>query len=85
MLLENLGFLRQQDALKFVVGTAQDLERAQEILEKYRPKAMAYLSPVFGRIEPASIVDFMKEHHMERCRLQLQLHKYIWDPEARGV
>lgn len=85
MLLEDLGLLRPQDALKFVVGTTQDLERAQEILEKYRPKAMAYLSPVFGRIEPASIVDFMKEHHMERCRLQLQLHKYIWDPEARGV
>lgn len=85
MLLENLGLLRPQDALKFVAGTGEDLERALEIMKKYEPKATAYLSPVFGSLEPAAIVDFMKEHRMERCRLQLQLHKYIWDPEARGV
>ena len=44
-----------------------------------------YLSPVFGQIEPAEIVEIMKEQKMTRFRLQLQLHKFIWDPMERGV
>jgi 7-carboxy-7-deazaguanine synthase len=44
-----------------------------------------YLSPIFGSITAARIVDFMKENRMNGVRVQLQLHKYIWDPELRGV
>ena len=44
-----------------------------------------YFSPVFGRIEPAEIVDFMLNKRMNKARIQIQMHKVIWDPNERGV
>ena len=44
-----------------------------------------YLSPVYGKIDPAEIVRFMLENKMNRVRMQLQLHKFIWSPNKRGV
>jgi 7-carboxy-7-deazaguanine synthase len=44
-----------------------------------------YFSPVFGKIEPADMVEFIKEKGLGEVRLQLQLHKFIWDPQKRGV
>ena len=81
----NLKILRERDVLKFVVGTEQDLNQAQEICAAFKPKAIIYISPVFGRLEPPEIVDFMKRRHMENWRLQVQLHKIIWSPTERGV
>ena len=43
------------------------------------------VSPVFGSIEPAEIVDFMKERNLNKVTLQLQLHKIIWPECDRGV
>ena len=44
-----------------------------------------YFSPVFGSIDPADIVEFMKENHLNGVNLQIQMHKVIWDPDRRGV
>ncbi|MBR4361261.1 MAG: putative 7-carboxy-7-deazaguanine synthase QueE [Ruminococcus sp.] len=87
MLTDNYKYLKECDAVKFVSGTLADLEKAAEITEKYAltQKCRVYISPVFGGIEPERIVDFMLERKMNGVRLQLQLHKYIWDPEKRGV
>ena len=48
-------------------------------------KCNVYISPVFGRIEPVEIVDYMVEYKMNKVNMQLQLHKFIWDPEMKGV
>ena len=87
MCLDNFALLNENDTVKFVSGSREDLEKALEIIEKYglRGKCRVYISPVFGAIEPAEIVDFMKEHSLNDVRVQLQLHKYIWDPQKRGV
>ncbi len=85
MCLENLPLLQSYDTLKFVCGSRQDLYRAEQIIEEYSPCCEIFFSPVFGRIEPAEIVEFMKERKLGNVRLQLQLHKLIWDPEMRGV
>ncbi len=85
MYTANLPLLTEKDTLKFVCGSGEDLERAAEILEEYKPACKVYLSPVFGMIEPAEMVDFMKERGLNGVRLQLQLHKFIWPPEMRGV
>lgn len=87
MLTDNYRFLQKADTVKFVSGSRADLERAAEIIGAYRltEKCSVYISPVFGRIEPAEIVDFMLNRKMNGVRLQLQLHKFIWDPEKRGV
>lgn len=87
MLTDNFLLLNNKDTVKFVVGDKVDLERAREVIRQYAltARCTVYLSPVFGSIEPAEIVDFLKEHTLNGVRLQLQLHKYIWDPQARGV
>lgn len=87
MNLDNYNYLKKSDTVKFVAGSEEDLERALEIINKYdlTEKCRVYLSPVFGRIEPAKIVDFMLEYKLNDVTLQLQLHKFIWDPERRGV
>lgn len=81
----NLKILRGKDVLKFVVGDEEDLELAREICREFNPKSEIYISPVFGKIETSSIVDFMKLRQMENWHLQVQLHKIIWSPDKRGV
>ena len=63
------------------------MEKALKILEKYRlvGKTAVYFSPVFGRIQPVEIVDFLMEKKLNDVKLQIQLHKVIWDPQKRGV
>lgn len=85
MQTENFALLHPQDTVKFVCGSKEDVLRAKEIAAQYKPECPLYLSPVFGRIEPAEIVEIMKAERMGSFRLQLQLHKFIWDPMARGV
>ena len=81
----NFALLRECDCVKFVCGSKTDVLRAKEIAVQYQPQCPMYLSPVFGRLAPAEIVEIMKAEQMGNFRLQLQLHKFIWDPNARGV
>lgn len=76
--------LRKQDVLKFVVGSEEDLNRSLEVIERYQPAAQIYFSPVFG-FEPSKIVEFLLQKQLYHCKIQLQMHKYIFDPNARGV
>lgn len=76
--------LRKQDVLKFVVGCDEDLYKALDVIIKYRPICEIYFSPVFG-YEPSKIVDFMLSHDLNHCKVQLQMHKYIWPVDMRGV
>lgn len=87
MSLENLTLARAQDVYKFVVQDHADLEYAREILEQYGlcGRTQVHFSPVLGKIEPAQVVEYMKEHRLNRVRLQIQLHKIVWGPEERGV
>ena len=87
MCLENFEILEKKDTVKFVSGSREDLKKALEIIRKYdlSRRCHVYISPVFGSIEPAKIVDFMVENKLNDVNLQLQLHKFIWDPNMRGV
>ena len=87
MCLENFEFLNEHDTVKFVSGSIEDLKKAEEIMKKYNlvKKCHVYISPVFGRINPADIVDFMIKRNLNGVRVQLQLHKFIWEPDRRGV
>ena len=76
--------LRSVDVLKFVVGSDEDLEASLKVIEKYEPECHIYFSPVFG-YDASKIVDFLLEHDLVHCKVQLQLHKYIWDPNKTGV
>ncbi len=87
MCLENLSLLEMRDTVKFVSGSVEDLERAKQIIDEYGliGKCNILFSPVFGRITPETIVEFMKKHRLNGTAVQLQLHKYIWSPDKKGV
>ena len=87
MLTENFSYLTLRDSVKFVVGDMRDLARAEEIINEYglTEKCRVYFSPVFGKIKPVEIAEFMKKRRLNDVRLQLQLHKIIWEPDMRGV
>ena len=84
---DNFSLLEKSDTVKFVSGSIADLEKAVEMIEKYSllEKCHVYISPVFDKINPAEIVDFMIKRNLNGVRLQLQLHKLIWEPNRRGV
>lgn len=90
MLLENFSDVRDTDVVKCVVGSLEDLEDAyyfykQLSYEYWWASPYWYFSPVYGKLEPKDIVEFLKQHPVNKGRVQLQLHKYIWNPEERGV
>lgn len=89
MNLQNIAKLRSNDVLKFVCSK-DDFNDIKKILKEYDIKSYIYLSPIFEKIEPSELVDFLKELHKEgvntsKIRVQVQLHKIIWDPMERGV
>lgn len=85
--LENFKILRKKDTLKFVASSVNDLKKAKEIIEKYKliGRVNIIFSPVFGKIELTDIVAFLKSNKLNDVRMQLQMHKFIWAPEERGV
>lgn len=87
MIAENMELLETNDTVKFVSGSQEDLLRAREVIQTYdlTSRCHVYLSPVFGSIEPVQMVEFMQKHQMNDVRLQIQMHKVIWDPNERGV
>jgi 7-carboxy-7-deazaguanine synthase len=86
MLMENLDRLRPTDEVKFVIATRDDYEQAKNILHDKRlaERCTVLFSPVFGQMPPEQLVSWMREDHLP-VRLNLQIHKYIWGPERRGV
>ncbi len=87
MKTENYKYLLPEDTVKFVISDETDLRYAHNIITEYQLQGVCgiYFSPVFGRIEPAQIVDYMLKHKLNQVHLQLQLHKFIWNPTQRGV
>ena len=87
MILSNFDILRKIDTVKFVVSDYEDLEVAKSIINKYNlsNRLKVYLSSCFGQIKPENIVDYMIDNQMNDVRLQLQMHKYIWEPDRKGV
>ncbi len=89
MLLSNYQYLDKSkgDVVKFVVGSIEDLDKMVQIVEKYslQEKCYIYVSAVFGKIELSEIVDYMKAHKLNGISLQLQMHKFIWDANKKGV
>jgi 7-carboxy-7-deazaguanine synthase len=78
--------LRSQDAVKFVLSGEADYRWAAEMIREKRldQRTEVLLSPVHGKLDPKDLVGWMLRDRLP-ARLNLQLHKYIWSPEARGV
>lgn len=84
---ENLSRLRPHDEVKFVVKDREDYEYARAVIAEHRlaeRAAAVHLSPVHGVLEPRILSEWVLADRLP-VRVQLQLHKFIWSPEARGV
>ena len=85
-LYENIQYLKSTDELKFVIGNCEDYDWAVDIVKKYNllTKCIILFSVVFGILEPLELVNWILEDKLD-VRFQLQMHKYIWHPETKGV
>jgi 7-carboxy-7-deazaguanine synthase len=82
----NLRRLREGDELKFVLISRDDYEWARELVarERLAERATVLFSPAFRRIQPQDLAAWLLEDKLP-VRFNLQLHKYIWEPNRRGV
>src|SRR5579885_674908 len=84
----NLERLRaDRDEVKFVVAGREDWEFARGVIEKYdleRRSLAVLVSPVWGQTDLRELADLVASSGLN-VRMQLQLHKYVWGPETRGV
>ncbi|MDK3157912.1 radical SAM protein [Kamptonema cortianum] len=86
-LLGNLDLLLKKDELKFVIGSEEDYCWAREQMAQHNLAAKVgtiLFSPVFGKINPQDIVAWILRDKLP-VRFQLQLHKFIWPPDQKGV
>jgi 7-carboxy-7-deazaguanine synthase len=86
-LWSNIDHLTLRDEVKLVMGSREDYEWSRDKVERYdlsRRCHAVLFSPIFGRIDPRHIVDWILEDKLN-VRFQLQMHKFIWSPTQRGV
>jgi 7-carboxy-7-deazaguanine synthase len=80
--------LRLGDELKLVLADRSDYEWARRWLEDNRPRNLeaipVHFCPVFGKLSPQDLADWILQDRLS-VRIGLQLHKSIWNPDARGV
>jgi len=84
--LENFKRIKQSDEVKFVITSRHDYDWSKKIIDKYNlaNKCHILLSPAYGILKPDNLAVWMIEDKL-RARFNLQLHKYIFGPERRGV
>ena len=82
----NLNQLTMKDEAKFVLADRKDYDWAREIIAKYEltTRCSVLMSPVFGSLEPRQLAEWVLADRLP-VRFQLQLHKWIWAPDMRGV
>jgi 7-carboxy-7-deazaguanine synthase len=82
----NLDLLKPSDQIKFVLASRRDFDWAAEAIRQHSldRRFVVLLSPVFASVAPAELANWLLESGLA-VRMQLQLHKCIWDPAARGV
>lgn len=88
MILENFEVVRNIDCVKFVVSNLEDLKTMEKV---YKEKNLedrninVFVSAVFNEINFEDIVNYLKLRKLNGIRLQLQMHKIIWNPMKKGV
>jgi 7-carboxy-7-deazaguanine synthase len=84
---KNLERLRPHDEIKFVIKDRVDYEYARETILRHdlaHRVAAIHMSPVHGVLDPKGLTEWVLADRLP-VRVQLQLHKYIWSPDTRGV
>ncbi len=82
----NLEIAAPTDEIKFVIGSRLDYDWAKHVIAQYRltERLTVLMSVVFGELAPQTLAEWILADRLP-VRFQLQMHKYIWSPETRGV
>ncbi len=83
----NLALLQPKDELKFVIAGRDDYQWTKNLCKEhslYNKIFTIHLSPVFGELEPSELIEWIIADNLP-VRINLQIHKYIWHPDKRGV
>jgi 7-carboxy-7-deazaguanine synthase len=82
----NLTRVTAKDEVKFVLADRSDYEWARHVLTEHEVanRCTVLVSPVFGLLDPRQLADWVLADRLP-VRVQLQLHKFIWAPDMRGV
>lgn len=83
---ENLGLLKASDEIKFVIASRRDFDWTLDTIHTHRLDVcnQVLVSAVFDKVTPRQLAEWLLASGAQ-VRLQLQLHKYLWPPETRGV
>jgi 7-carboxy-7-deazaguanine synthase len=83
----NLATLKPTDQIKFVIASRRDWEWAEAAIREHRldERFTCLASSAFGEARPVDLVNWLLAAKLPRVRVQLQMHKYIWEPTKRGV
>ena len=83
---ENIEHLKTTDEVKFVCASKEDYDWSKEIIDRFKlaDKSKILMSCAFGLLAPKDLAAWMVEDKLS-ARLNLQQHKYIWHPRAKGV
>ena len=78
--------INQTDEIKFVIGNREDYDWSKEMIKNYNLNKICPIlfSPVYGKIDMEDLSKWILEDGI-KVRLQIQLHKHIWDADAKGV
>jgi len=84
--LSNLEIIKSTDEVKFVVCSRGDYEWSKKLIERYnlQQRCKILLSPAAGMMKPRELASWMVRDRL-KARLNLQLHRHIFDPGERGV
>ncbi|HEY0883479.1 MAG TPA: radical SAM protein [Archangium sp.] len=83
----NFDSMDARDELKFVIGSREDYEWSVKLIREHRLDLRPFgilFSTVFTKLEPRQLAEWIVDDRLS-VRFQLQQHKYLWDPNARGV
>lgn len=85
MIHENFSYLSDKDEIKFVIASDNDFNAAIKTLDFWHVKGLPLFSPVWESMSPSKLVERILESKSNKIKLNMQLHKIIWDPQKRGV
>lgn len=85
MLHHHFDVLTPRDEMKFVIANDEDFDAAVNVLHRYDIPAVILFSPVWETMPPKRLVEKILESGLKQVKLNLQIHKVIWDPNMRGV
>jgi 7-carboxy-7-deazaguanine synthase len=86
MLWENMQHIHPKDDVKFVLASRADYDYAVKTIRDHdlMSRCSVFLSTAFSLLHPREVVEWLLEDRLD-VRLQLQMHKFIWPPDQRGV